>query len=350
MVKIRELIMAKAKLSIPVYAAGIDVGSETLVLVIRKNGNAYKPQKFDNTPADRMRLAKKLAGLENCTVSMEATGVYSLDIAVVLHDAGVRVMVLNPKAAHNFAKVLLCNAKTDEVDADVLAQYAERMPYQAWQRPSNEALSLRAFSRRINALTRQRAATKNQLHAASFTPDTPEGVIDDLKEGIAQLEARIERLSEGAKKLIEQTPLLQQRFELLVSIKGIAQTSAIALLGEFMLLPAELTHKQWVKHAGLDPRPFQSGKSVHQPSKLSKAGNRYIRHALYMPALSAKMHDANVRAFAEHLLAQGKKRLQVVCAVMRKLLHAIWGMFKSNQKFDSTRFYRAPQSTQPMAG
>ena len=129
---------------------------------------------------------------------------------------------------------------------------------------------------------------------------------------------------------------------MLLTIKGIAQTSAIALLGELLLLPAGLTHKQWVKFAGLDPRHFQSGTSIEKRARISKSGNRYIRHALYMPALSAKAHDPHVKAFFEHLLANGKTPLQAVCAVMRKLLHAIHGMLRNNQPFDNTRFYAIP--------
>ena len=320
-------------------AAGIDVGAETLSLVIRKRGTAMKAQPFDNSPAERARLVKKLAQFPDIVVCLEATGVYSLDLAVVLHDAGIRLMVLNPKAAHNFAKVLLRNTKTDEVDADTLAQYAERMPYQPWVRPSNAALGLRALSRRVNALTRQKAAAKNQLHAAAFSPDTPHSVMDDLKLAITQLEQRIAQLTKEARAFIAQRPELQRQFALLLSVKGIGETSAIALLGELVLLPPGLTHKEWVKYAGLDPRAFQSGKSVNKQPRLSKAGNRHIRQALYMPALSAKTHDPYVRAYAEHLIQKGKLPMQAVCAVMRKLLHAIHGMFKHDQPFDNTRFF-----------
>jgi len=125
-------------------------------------------------------------------------------------------------------------------------------------------------------------------------------------------------------------------------VKGIGETSAIALLGELMLLPAELSHKQWVKAAGLDPRHFKSGTSVEKRARISKAGNRYIRQALYLPALSAKAHDPHVKGFFEHLIAHGKTPLQGVCAVMRKLLHAIHGMFTHNQPFDNRRFYTLP--------
>ncbi|MDO8438165.1 MAG: transposase, partial [Nitrosomonadaceae bacterium] len=115
--------------------AGIDIGAAELVVVIRKNGISMKAQKFANTAADRLRLVKRLSKFPGVTVCLEATGVYHLDLALALADAGMRLIVLNPKAAHNFAKVLLRNSKTDAVDADTLAQYAERMPYQPWTRP-----------------------------------------------------------------------------------------------------------------------------------------------------------------------------------------------------------------------
>jgi transposase len=124
--------------------AGIDVGAEELVLVIRKNGNALNPQKFNNTPSDHTRLVNKLAKLSNIIVCLEATGVYHFDLSLALHDAGVSLMVVNPKASHNFAKVLMKNSKTDAVDANTLAEYAERMEFVAWTRPSNEKIALRS--------------------------------------------------------------------------------------------------------------------------------------------------------------------------------------------------------------
>ena len=321
--------------------AGIDVGAKELILVIRKNAVSLKAQTFANTPAERLRLVKRLSTFPGITVCLEATGVYSFDIALALTDAGLRVNVLNPKASHNFAKVLLRNSKTDAVDADTLAQYAERMPFQAWARPTDAVLALRALARRINTLTRNKAAAKNPLHALTFSPQTPNAVRRDVTLSITQMEKRIAHLTEEATTFIQAQPLLARPFTLLLTIKGIGETSAIALLGE-LLLPQGLTHKQWVKAAGLDPRHFTSGTSVAKRTRLSKAGNRYIRQALYMPALSAKSHDPHVRGFFEHLIALGKTPLQAVCAVMRKLLHAIHGMLAHDQAFDNTRFYALP--------
>lgn len=323
-------------------SAGIDVGAEELLLVIRKNGTSCNPQKFANTPVAHARLAEKLGKLPGIIVCLEATGVYHFDLSIALHDAGVALMVVNPKASHNFAKALMKNSKTDSVDAETLAQYAERMDFVAWTRPSNEKIAIRSFARRIDALTRQKTAAKNHLHALTASQETPKAVLRDVKLAISQLEKRIERLAKEALILIKKQPELERVFQLLTGIKGVAQTSAIALMGELLLLPPGLSHKEWVKFAGLDPRTFDSGKSVHKKARLSKTGNRHIRTALYMPALSAKQHDPHVKAYFQHLVDNGKKPLQAVCAVMRKLLHAIHGMLRYDKPFDNTRFYAIP--------
>jgi len=330
----------------PDLFAGIDVGAEELILVIRKNSKPFDPQKFTNTPADRIRLVKKLVKLPGIIVCLEATGIYHFDLSLALHDAGVLLMVVNPKAAHNFAKVLMKNSKTDAVDANTLAEYAARMDFVAWTRPSNETIALRSFARRIDALTGQKAAAKNHLHALTATLETPKAVLKDVKLAIAQLQKRIDRLTAEALILIGKHPELEQILALLIGIKGIGNSSAIALMGELLLLPPDLSHREWVKFAGLDPRAFDSGKSVHKKSRISKAGNRHIRSALYMPALSAKQHDPHVKAYFQHLVNNGKKPLQAVCAIMRKLLHAIHGMLKHNEPFDNTRFYAIPASAE----
>jgi len=326
------------------HFAGIDVGAEELVLVILKNGKPFDPQKFSNTPADRARLVKKLVKLPGIVVCLEATGIYHFDLAIALHDAGVLLMVVNPKASHNFAKVLMKNSKTDAVDAHTLAEYAARMDFVAWTRPTDETLNLRSFSRRINALTGQKAAAKNHLHALTSTQETPKAVLRDAKLAITQLEKRIDRLTADALILIGKYSELTRILALLIGIKGIGETSAIALMGELLLLPPGLSHREWVKFAGLDPRSFDSGKSVHKKTRISKAGNAHIRSALYMPALSAKQHDPHVKAYFQHLVDNGKKPLQAVCAIMRKLLHAIHGMLKHNKPYDNTRFYAIPVS------
>ena len=115
--------------------------------------------------------------------------------------------------------------------------------------------------------------------------------------------------------------------------------SALRLLAELCVLPADMTPRQWVAHAGLDPRHFESGSSVRAPTRISKVGNRHLRAALFMPAMVAARYEPRVRAYYEKLIERGKKPLQAIVAVMRKLLHAIHGMLEHDQDFNGEKFF-----------
>lgn len=325
--------------------AGIDVAYKTLALVIRREEHSGKARTFANSAEGHAALVKVLRESKVTRIGLEATGQYHLDLCLALDAAGLELMVLNPRAAKRFAESMSKRNKTDAVDAEVLAQFAQRMPFEPWQRPAPNALLVRACARRLETLSAMRTQSKNQLHAASLSTTTPQFILDDLALSIAQLEAQIAQLRAHAKAIIAADESLHVAFELLLSVKGIAEASAIQILGEILVLPEDMKAKQWVAMAGLDPRAFESGTSVAKKPRLSKAGNRYLRGALYMPALSASRHDPHVRAYYQHLIeTRGLKKIQAVCAVMRKLLHAIHAMLKNQQPFDGSRFCDLPSA------
>ena len=154
---------------------------------------------------------------------------------------------------------------------------------------------------------------------------------------IAYLEAQIEPLRRQVRNIIAVDEKLQHIFDRLASVTGIAAASAIQLLGELLVLPDDMSAKQWVAMAGLDPRTHQSGSSVNKKPRRSKAGNRYLRIALFMPALSAARPGL--------IENRGLKKLQARCAVMHKPLHAIHAMLKNRTPFDSRRFYIPTETT-----
>ncbi len=303
-----------------------------------------KAREFKNTPQGHAALINCLRKAQVSRVCLEATGLYHLDLA--LEDAGFAVMVINPKAAKRFAEAMQSRTKTDAVDAAVLAEFAHRMPFQPWQRPDALALAIRACARRIAALNKLQTQTKNQLHAAQQTAMTPDFLIAALQCSIEHFDAQIEHLRRQVLDLIAANEKLQESLELLISVTGIAAASAIQLLGELLVLPEDMSAKQGVAMTGLDPRAQQSGTSVNKKPRWSKAGNRYLRIALYMPTLSASRHDPKVRAYYHHLIdTRGLKKIQAVCAVMRKLLLAIPAMLKNRRPFDSSRFYSPAETT-----
>ena len=324
---------------------GIDVSCKELVVVISVKGKARKAKTFENTPAGHKSIIRILSKLKGeVRVCIEATGIYHFDLAVALsRSEEIEVMVINPKVAHNFAKALMKRSKTDAIDAEILAIYCEKMTFKEWKRPSDEYITLRAIARRIAALTKLKAQTKNQLHALISTEETPQLVIDQTRELIKILNEQIKAHRDAGLKLIQQYCELNQAFQLIISIKGIATASAIQLLAELMILPQDMTARQWVAFAGLDPRHYESGTSVAKKPRISKAGNKYIRQALYMPALVASNHEPHIRGYYTHMIDDnGLKPMQALCAIMRKLLHAIHGMSKTSKSFDGERFYTFP--------
>jgi transposase len=323
--------------------AGIDVSKDVLDAAVRWDGERLETARFDNDAAGHAKLVRWLTKRgRTARVVLEATGTYSLDVALALHRArGIEVMVANPRAVKQFAGALLQRSKTDLTAAAALREYAGRMPFVAWQPPPAEVLALRGIARRIAALVVERTRERNRLHAVQVTAERQAVVVNDIEVNIRHLERRIELLTADAVTLIRQHPELHRAFERLTSVPGIATHSAVQLLPELLVLPDDMTVRQWVAHAGLDPRACQSGTSVDKPARISKVGNAHIRRALFMPALVAVQHEPHVKAFFDRLVARGKKPIQAYVAVMRKLLHAIYGMFATQTTFVGDKFSAA---------
>lgn len=318
---------------------GLDVGAKTVAMASRTQERSTLHEPIAQTPEGHRQAVRRIRALKPTLIVLEATGIYYLDLALALAEAGLPVAVINGRSFHHFTQMKLGPSKTDALDAALLAEYAERMAPPLWTPPEATQLTLRDLGRQINRLTGARAQAKNRLHALQAKRTTAALLIEDEKEGIAQLNTRIERLRAAALELIASQPLLHTHMQHLQAAKGIGEVSAIALLAELVLLPQELKSAQVSRHAGLDVRLHQSGTSVNQAARLSKAGNAYLRAALYMPALSAVQHDPNVKAFYEALQRRGKKRLQALCAVMRKYLTGLWACLQQGVPFDSSKLF-----------
>lgn len=321
---------------------GIDVDSKNLVCCIRRNGKAFPEAVFPNNPLGHRKLIRwATKNGRSARVCMEATGVYSLPLALALHSAQrIEVSVVNPKAIKHFATAILQRGKTDSLDATTILEYLERMPFQPWQPPSEEILEIQHICRRILQLNVELTRERNRHKAADRLGSWGRVVANDTAVNMRHLKRRIAHLEKVAIDLITSIPELSDRFALLTSTTGIALKSGPRILAELSTLPEEMTGAQWVAHAGLDPRAHESGTSTNKPRRISKAGNRYLRDALYFPAMVAIRHDPHVKAYYQHLIERGKKPMQAIVAVMRKLLLAIWGMFKNNETWNGEKFYR----------
>jgi transposase len=311
--------------------AGSDVSAKTLS-VCRWRDGVYAEREFENTDGGHRELVRWLG--KGTRICLEATGVYHLAVAMRLHRAGVEVMVVNPRVAKDFARAQSTRSKTDKVDARTLVEFVRRMEFQAWQAPSGAVLELRELARRISELVKATTAEKNRLHAREVGRLSAI-VVADVKKNIAQVSKRIQHIEQAAMAVIGGDIDLEAQYRILVGVPGVGRRTAILLLGELAILDRTMTERQLVAYAGLDPRVYESGTSVQKPARISKIGNARLRAILYMSALSAIRHDRGARSFFQRLVARGKKRMQALVAVMRKLLHGIWIVLQRRTAFDS---------------
>jgi transposase len=318
--------------------AGIDVSAKTLDATVLPLNNAKpKRRRFANDANGHGQLIVWLATFGAVQVVCEATGVYHLDLAYALHTARIPLMVANPRQVKRFIEARACNVQTDTIDADELAQYALRMDFLPWKAPSASAFAIHKLGRAIGQMTKRHTALLNRLHAAQATTHMPSSIAKSLNRELRFIERERAKLTKEVNKLIAANVELAHKYQLLITIPGVAQTNGPAILAELIVLPPDLAAKAWVKYAGLDPASKTSGTSVQSKARIAKRGNARLRGSLYMAALTARRFDPHLRAFADRLIANHKTPLQAIVAIQRKLLHSIHAMFKNNAPWNNDR-------------
>jgi transposase len=190
---------------------------------------------------------------------------------------------------------------------------------------------LQAMVRHLANLVESKQQADNRLRDVLALPAL---VVEQLQAQANLLAEHIQQLKRAIQDHINQYPLLKQQRDLMNSIPGIGPLTAAKLIAECRALTDFEDVRQLVAFAGLNPSHHQSGSSIRKKTTLSKTGNAAIRAALYMPAVVAQNHNPILHAFAQRLLAKGLCKMAVIAAVMRKLLHLIYGILKSGQPFN----------------
>jgi transposase len=311
---------------------GIDVSKEHLDVVLLREGQPAQAAQFANTCSgfNRLRHFLKKRGVEALQVCLEATGSYGDAVALFLHEAGYTVSVVNPVRVKAYADSRLSRNKTDALDAALIADFCRTQQPEAWTPPSPEQRELQALVRHWENLTEMRQQEVNRRQAGVISTT----VMQTLDAHIAFLDQQLSELQRQIHDHIDRHPHLRQQRDLLTSIPGIGDITAFTLLAEIRDIHAFTSAPQLAAFAGLSPRQHTSGSSVRGRTRLSKRGSARLRAALYFPAIVAQRHNPILRAFAQRLLAAGKAKLAVVAAVMRKLLHLVYGILTSGQPFD----------------
>lgn len=296
---------------------GIDVAKEMLDVAVGDSERGFTHSRFGNDSAGMRKLLSYLDA--ESLVVLEATGGYEHAVAAELGGAGFSVAVVNPRQVRRFAQATGELAKTDRVDARVIALFAERVKPEARPLPSEAQREFEALVARRRQIVEMLTAEKNRLHRANGA------VRADLKAHIRFLTGRLKNVEKELRTLVEESPVWRTKDELLRSVPGVGRLSSMILLAELPEL-GELSPKQIAALVGVAPFCCDSGS--HRGRRRIWGGRAQIRASLYMCTLVAIRHNPRIKDFYDGLVNRGKPKKIALVAAMRKLLIMLNAMMR----------------------
>jgi transposase len=308
---------------------GIDVAKAELVVAARPTGERWavaNDERGIRTLVERLRAAAPRVEL----IVLEATGGYELLCVGALAAAGLPVVVANPRQVRDFAKATGQSAKTDRIDADVLALFAERVRPAVRALPDADAQELDALLGRRRQLLEMLQAERNRLGQV-FGRGKPL-VKKSLRAHIAFLERELRIADTDLGAMVKRSPAWRERDDLLQSVPGVGPVLSLTLLAELPEL-GRLTRREIAKLVGVAPLSRDSG--TMRGRRFVQGGRAGVRAVLYMAALVATRRNAVIRAFYQRLLAAGKPRKLALVACMRKLLTTLNTMARTQQRWSA---------------
>jgi transposase len=313
-----------------VHWLGIDVSKEKLdVCLLSQDSDKAKHRQFDNGQKGSECLLKwlKSHAVSELHVCMEPTATYGEAVAEYLHACGFTVSMVNPAKISAFAKALLKRAKTDKLDAEVIALFCKRMSPAPWEPQAEEVRHLRNLTRRLQTLKGMRQQEHNRLEGAD------QHAAASIARVLDAIGAEIELCELQIKNHVSGSASLKRQVKLLCTIPGIGATTAWLLLSEIGDANRFQSARHLAAFAGLVPRKEMSGRSINRPARMMKAGNVFIRKALFMPALVAAYHNPALSPVYQNLLQRGKSKMSAIGAIMRRLLHIVYGVLHHDTPF-----------------
>jgi len=289
--------------------AGIDVGKEQLDIFIQSEAKGFS---VPNTKAGLRKLITRLNQQHVSLVALEATGRYHYLAHAMINNAGIPVAVINPYRSRQFSESLGQMAKTDKIDARILAQYAQRLNPKPSKPRSAEAQALRDLQVARRQIVDDLADLKRQLQTMDNAL-----IRKQMKARIAMGERHRQELEKHIQTVINDTPQLKNRYEILISIPHIGKTTAALLLSDLTEL-GQANAREIAALAGVAPMNWDSDKK--QGNRMIRGGRQVVRKALYMCAVSCVRRSNPLGQTYRNLIKRGKNPKVALTAVMRKLV------------------------------
>lgn len=301
---------------------GLDVAKDSAEACCLPEGRQF-------TPRDPGHLVKELAGRGRCLVVVEATGGYERSWVSALLDAGISVAVVNPKRVRDFAKAMGHLAKTDRIDAAMIAQYAEVADPRPMEKvPAKQAELQDLVNRRRQVLGMR---TMEQNRRATVATVAARRSIDVV---LKTFDRELERLEEAITALVESDDDWHDKVRLLRDVPGVGPVTGVTLVAEVPEL-GQLNRQEIAALIGV--APFNQDSGEHRGKRFIAGGRTHVRSVLYLAALSASRHNPLLRKFAARLKAAGKPAKVWITACARKLLIILNTMLRTNTPWDPQR-------------
>jgi transposase len=307
---------------------GIDVAKAELVVGVRPTGERWtvaNDERGVRTLVDRLQIDRPTL------VILEATGGYELICVAALAAANLPVVVVNPRQVRDFAKATGQLAKTDRIDADILALFADRVRPEVRSLPDAEAQELDALLGRRRQLLEMLQAERNRLGQVFGRGKAP--VKKSLKTHIAYLERELRMTDSDLGTMIRESPAWRERDEVYQSVPGVGPVLSLTLLADLPEL-GRLSRREIAKLVGVAPLSRDSG--TMRGRRFVQGGRATVRAVLYMATLVATTRNPVIRVFYQRLLAAGKPKKLALVACMRKLLTILNIMARTQQRWAAT--------------
>ena len=312
---------------------GFDVSKSTVDAAFF-DGTTMDHFQVENSASGFLQILKKTS-LDSTTeliFTMEATGVYHQRCAEFFSNRGYFVSVVNPLIIKRYADMRMSRAKTDKVDAQLIARYGWNEEPYAYRAPSENRCKIRAFLKVIASLQDAKTQNRNRLEAlGQHARDMSEvaTVFTDLNSHIS---ARIKEIEKTICALVKEESA--EEYDHLLSIPGVGKRLASAVVGYFGSLDDFESAKQLASFIGANPSPRSSGSSVRGHGTISRKGNSYLRRLFYLAALSAYKYNKSCMALYERLVTKGKAKKLALIAVANKLIRQVFAVVKYSRGYD----------------
>ena len=294
---------------------------------------------FPNTKAGFAALLVWIKQKRDTTIALsltlEATGVYYENLAYFFHENKYSVHVVLPNVAKQFIKSHNVKSKTDGLDAQMLALLGLERELRLWQPARLAIRQLKALTRERVAIIEQRTALLNRIEALTCAHDPNKDTIKRLRKVIELLDKQVKDVEKQIEQSIEKDPDLAQKFDNIKQIKGVSTTTIAIIIAETNGFENFNNRAQLVSFSGYDVVQNQSGTSKNGTQYISKKGNRFIRRALHLPAMSVVRYEPHFKALYDRVYESSKIKMKAYVAVQRKLLIIIYALFKNDTAFIS---------------